>query len=86
MVGARRIRSEKLREHHYKEGYARILEGKGVEGDGDTNVGHMWEQVKRAMVERAREVCGRGRDGLDREGLSKKKRFGCQTSKENGAG
>ena len=27
-LGARRIRSEKLREHHYREGYARSLEGK----------------------------------------------------------
>ena len=30
---------------------------KGVEGDGD-NVDHMWKQVKWAMVESAREVCG----------------------------
>ena len=28
--GARRIRSEKLREHHYRGGYARFLEGKRV--------------------------------------------------------
>ena len=39
--GARRIRSEKLREHQYKEGYARSLEGKRVEWDGDNNVDHM---------------------------------------------
>ena len=31
VVGARRIRSEKVREHQYREGYARSLEGKGVE-------------------------------------------------------
>ena len=31
VVGARRIRSEKLREHQCREGYARSLEGKGVE-------------------------------------------------------
>ena len=31
VVGARRIRYEKLREHQYREGYARSLEGKGVE-------------------------------------------------------
>ena len=31
VVGARRIRSEKQREHQYREGYARPLEGKGVE-------------------------------------------------------
>ena len=33
-------------------------EGKEVEWDGDNNVEHMWEQVKQAMVESAREVCG----------------------------
>ena len=53
VVGAR-IRSEKLREHL---GYARSLEGKGVGWDGDNNFEHMWEEVKRAMVESAREVC-----------------------------
>ena len=41
VVGARRIRSEKLREHQYREGYARFLEGKGVELGGDYNVEHM---------------------------------------------
>ena len=51
MVGVRRIRNETMREHQYREGYARSLEGKGIEWDGD-NVEHMWEQVKRAMVER----------------------------------
>ena len=29
--GARRIKSKKLREYQYREGYARSLEGKGVE-------------------------------------------------------
>ena len=60
MVGVRRIRSEKLREHHYKEGYAKSLEGKGVEWewDGENNVEYTWEQVNQAMVESAREVCG----------------------------
>ena len=58
VVEATGIRSEKLREHQYREGYARSLEGKGVEWDGDNNVEHMWEQVKRGMVESAREVCG----------------------------
>ena len=33
VVGARRIRSEKMREHQYKEGYARSLEGKGLGWD-----------------------------------------------------
>ena len=56
MVGARRIRSEKLREDRYRGGYAKFLEGKRVEGDGN-NVEYMWEQVKRAMVGRAREMC-----------------------------
>ena len=39
-----------------REGYSRSLEGKRVEGDGDNNVKHMWEQVKRAMVEKKRSV------------------------------
>ena len=38
---ARRIISEKLREHRYREGYARSLEGKRVEWDGENNVKHM---------------------------------------------
>ena len=57
VVGARIIRSEKLREHQYREGY-RSLEGKEVEWDGDNNIEHMWEQVKRGVVESAREMCG----------------------------
>ena len=32
VVGAKRIRSEKLREHQCREGYARSLEGKGLNG------------------------------------------------------
>ena len=56
MDGARRIRSEKLREHQYREGYARSLEGKGVEWEGENNLNYMWEQVKQEMVESAREV------------------------------
>ena len=60
---ARRIRNEKLREHQYREGYARSLEGKGVEWDRENNVEHIWEQVKRVMVESAREVCGSVRVG-----------------------
>ena len=63
VVGARRIRSEKLREHQYKEEYFRSLEGKELECDGDNNVEHMREQVKRAMVESAREVRGLVRVG-----------------------
>ena len=57
VVGARRVRSEKLREHHYREEYVRSFEGKEVEWDRDNNVEHIWEQVKRAMVKSAREKC-----------------------------
>ena len=57
MIGARRIISEKLREHQYVYGYARSLEGKRVVWVGDNKVEHMWEQVIWAMVENAREVC-----------------------------
>ena len=39
--GVMRVRSEKLREHKYREGYARSLEGKRVEWDGENNVEHM---------------------------------------------
>ena len=63
MDRARRIRSEKLREHQYKEEYARSLEGKRVEWDGENNVKHMWEQVKWVMVENAKEVHGSLRVG-----------------------
>ena len=31
VVGPRKIRRDKLREHQYREGYARSLEGKGME-------------------------------------------------------
>ena len=62
MVGDRRIRREKLRDHQYRGGYDRSLEGMGVEWGGGNNVINMWEQVKLAMVESAREVCGSVRD------------------------
>ena len=58
MVGAKKLRSEKLVEHQYREGYIRSLERKDVEWDGDNNVEHMCEQVKRPIVESAKEVCG----------------------------
>ena len=35
MVVTRRIRSKNLREYQYREGYAKSLEEKGVEGDGN---------------------------------------------------
>ena len=47
VYGPRRIRTEKLREHQYKEGYARSFEGEEI-------VRHQWEQVKLAMVGSAR--------------------------------
>ena len=67
VVGAWRIRSEKLSGHHYIEGYARSVEGKGVEWDGNNNAEHIWQQVKWAMVESAREVCGSVRGGGGKE-------------------
>ena len=39
------------------------LEGNGVEWYGDDNIKYMWEQVKWAMVESARKVCGSVRVG-----------------------
>ena len=30
----------------------------GVEWGGDNNVEYMWEQLKRAIVETTRDVCG----------------------------
>ena len=46
MVGAKRIRSEKLREHQYREGYARSLDGNGVEWDGDNNADQLRCQME----------------------------------------
>ena len=63
MAGVRRTKSEKPREHQYREGYARSPEGKREEWGGENIVEHMWEQVKRAMVESAREVSGSMRVG-----------------------
>ena len=57
VVEAKMIRRKKLRE------YVRSLEWKRVKRDGYDNVEHMWEQVKRAMVKSAREVCGSMRVG-----------------------
>ena len=34
-----------------------------MEWNGDNNVEYMWEQMKRAMVESAREMCGSVRVG-----------------------
>ena len=67
MDGARRIRNEKLKEHQYREGYTRSIEGKTVEWNGE-NFEHMWEQVEWAMVESAREVCGSAKGGKETKG------------------
>ena len=47
----KRVRSEKFKEHQFREAYAMSLGGKRVEWYGE-NVEQMWEQVK------CREVCG----------------------------
>ena len=52
MDGVRIIRSEKLGEHQY----ARPIEKKRVEWDGKNDVEHVWEQVKRAIAESAKEL------------------------------
>ena len=44
--GTRIIRSEKLREHQYIEGYAWCLESKRVQWDEGRNIEKMWEQAK----------------------------------------
>ena len=59
VVGARSIRSEKLKELQYREGYARSHKGKGIEWDGEYKV----EQMKPVMVESSREVCDSVRAG-----------------------
>ena len=63
VVRGRMIRSEKLRKNQYREEYTRSFEGKRVEGGGDNNVEHMREQVKWAMVDSPREVCGSVKKG-----------------------
>ena len=54
--GARKL-SEKLKEHQYREGYARSL-GEGTRMGWRKHVEDMWEQVIWAMIESAKEVCG----------------------------
>ena len=44
-----------MREDQYREGYARSLEVKRVEWDGENSVKHMWEEEKWVMVESARK-------------------------------
>ena len=57
------IRSDKLMEHQYMEGYAKCLESKRVEWDECRNVKQIWEQEKRAVVKSAREECASVRVG-----------------------
>ena len=45
VVGAWRIRSEKLSEHQYRKGYARSLKKKELDCEGDNTVEHMWEHM-----------------------------------------
>ena len=61
VVGARSIRSEKLREHQYRERYARSLEGKGVEWNGDNSVQQrMWWNDEIEAAIRRREGAWKG--------------------------
>ena len=46
-----------------QKGYARFLEGKRVEWDGEDNAERMMEQIKQEIVESAGEVCGSMRLG-----------------------
>ena len=59
VVGARRIRSEKLREHQYREGYTRSLEGKGVEWEiiiaGEMGNGRKWKRSMWFIESREKE-------------------------------
>ena len=41
------------------EGYAVCLESKRVDWDERRNVEQMWKQVKRALIDRAREGSGK---------------------------
>ena len=55
LSGAGRVKSERLREQHYKEEYARYLERKIVDWVEATSVEQMCEEVKRAMADAVRE-------------------------------
>ena len=57
MDGVRRIKSEKLWKYQCREEYAWSLERKQIEWDGESNVEHMCNQVKQAMVESSKDVC-----------------------------
>ena len=63
MVEARRIINEKLRENRYREGYTRSLEER-EQNEMEIIMYSICGQVKRAMVESARELCGSMRVGV----------------------
>ena len=54
VIESRKLRNEKLREQQYIEEYVRYFESKKLERDERRNVEHIWEQVKRAVVDSAR--------------------------------
>ena len=60
---ARRIRSKKPREQKYRKLYARSLENKRVEWDGEINIKIYGIWHKQAMVDSAREGCGSVKGG-----------------------
>ena len=60
---ARRTSSEKLWERQYVEGDDRGQYSKRVGWDVSRNVELMWEQVKQAIVDSARGVCGSVKGG-----------------------
>ena len=52
-----RIRSEKLSEHSCREKYERALSSKSVECE-QNETEQIWLQVREALVNSAKEVCG----------------------------
>ena len=54
VIESRKLRNEKLREQQYIEEYVRYFESKKLERDERRNVEHIWERVKRAVVDSAR--------------------------------
>ena len=63
--GARRIRNEKLKEHQYREGYARSLEGKKVEWDRENNLRVCDGIMRYKLWFRERRLLGRKSWGLE---------------------
>ena len=72
MNRARRIRSENLGKHQYKEGYGRYLQNKKVKWNNDRNFEQMCEQVKWTIVDSTREVwLSKGRGKTPKECMEK---------------